>query len=74
METTEYKADFFDRVEARAEARGEANALLKILKSRGIGLTEEQRETVASSTDPAQVDRWLDKALTATSADDVFKD
>ena len=70
MATTEYRADFFDRI----EAQGEANALLKILKSRGIELTEDQRQTVASSTDPAQVDRWLDNALSATCADEVFKD
>jgi hypothetical protein len=40
METKEYKNDFFDRAEAQGEARGkalgEATALLKILKARGM--------------------------------------
>jgi hypothetical protein len=45
-----------------------------VLRSRGIELTDEQRAAIASGTDPAQVGQWLDRALTATSADGVFKD
>ena len=29
---------------------------------------------VSASTDLAQLDAWFDRALAATSADDVFKD
>jgi hypothetical protein len=58
----------------RGEAEGEAAALLKILRFRGIELSDEQREIVASSSDPVQVDLWLDRALTASSTEDIFKD
>jgi hypothetical protein len=78
METAEYKSDFFDRIEARGEARGEAKgearALLKILTSRGIDLTDEQHKMLTTCTDLERIDQWLDLALTATSAGDVFKD
>jgi hypothetical protein len=82
METAEYKSDFFDRIEAqgeargeaRGEAKGEARALLKILTSRGIDLTDEQHKMLTTCTDLERIDQWLDLALTATSAGDVFKD
>jgi hypothetical protein len=78
METKEYKNDFFDRAEAigeaRGEARGEAKAVVKILDARAVGLTTEQRDRVLSCEDINQLDSWFDRALTATSADDVFKD
>jgi hypothetical protein len=78
METKEYKSDFWDRVEARAEARGEARgeakAVVKVLEARAIGLTSEQRDRVLSCADIDQLDRWIDRAVTATSAEDVFKD
>ena len=81
MQTEEYRT-IFDVVEERAEARGEvkgkaegkAEALLAVLASRGVMLTTEQRELVMSCLDLEQVDRWFDRSLSATSADDVFKD
>jgi hypothetical protein len=82
METAEYKSDFFDRVEAQGEAKGElkgelkgeTKALLKILTSRGIGLTDEQHEMITTCSDLERIDQWLDRALAATSASDIFKD
>lgn len=73
MVTKEYKNDFFDRAEAQGEARGKGKALVKVLRSRNIELTPEQDELIASCLDSVQFDAWLDRALTATSADDVFK-
>lgn len=70
METKEYKNDFFDR----AEARGKAGALVTVLRARSIELTPEQHELVASCLDLDQLGTWLNRAGTATSADDVFKD
>jgi hypothetical protein len=74
MQTTEYKSDFFDAIEAQGEARGEARILLKILKSRSITLTDEQLTRIASCSDPNQLDLWADRALGATCANDIFKD
>jgi hypothetical protein len=74
METTEYRSDFFDRIEAIGEARGEAKALIIVLESRGMHLTSEQHDLVASCTDADKLELWLDRAATAASIDDVFKD
>jgi hypothetical protein len=48
--------------------------VLKALDKRGLELTMEQREQVSACTDLAQLDRWFDRALTAATTADVFKD
>jgi hypothetical protein len=70
METTEFKSDFLDRIEASAEAK----ALMRVVKARGIVLTAQQHDLIMSCTDTGQLDTWLDRASAATSANDVFKD
>jgi hypothetical protein len=37
-------------------------------------LTSEQHDLVASCTDADKLELWLDRAATAASIDDVFKD
>jgi hypothetical protein len=82
MTTSEYEKTFVERIhdqgiaegEARGEARGEAKALLRLLDARGLDLTQEQREQVTSCTDAAQLDRWFDRAITASTAAEVFAD
>jgi hypothetical protein len=36
--------------------------------------SREQRELVTASADPAQLDRWFDRAITASTAAEVFAD
>jgi len=86
MQSTEYRSDFFDAIQAQGEARGlaqgeargeikgEVRILLKILDSRSIHLTNEQLTLITSCTNPDQLDLWADRALGATSANDLFKD
>lgn len=78
METKDYKNDFLDRIEARGKeqglALGEGKALLLVLKSRGIEPTSAQHDLVIDCTDADQIEKWLQRASTAASADDVFKD
>ncbi|MCX4241345.1 hypothetical protein [Paraliomyxa miuraensis] len=54
------------------EARGEARALLTILETRGMGLTNEQIERVESCRDVGRLDAWLRRAATATTATEIF--
>jgi hypothetical protein len=68
----EVSSPFFRRLRQEGLAKGEAKALVKILASRGIALTDEQHELLASCADSDQLDTWLDRALAATSADEVF--
>ena len=68
------------RTEGRAEGRTEGRvegcvrALLRILASRGFALDPRQEQTVRGCTDTAVLDRWIDRALTAKSVDEVLRD
>ncbi len=59
------------KAEGLAEGKAEAKAevLLKILAGRGVAVTDEQRSRVLVCRDLAQLDRWIDRAFQATSAD-----
>jgi predicted transposase YdaD len=90
MTTIEWKSDFIEgfhqqgREEGREEGRQEgreqglqeskAEYLLKIIDSRRIAVTEQDRQQVTSCTDLTQLDQWFDRALTASTAADIFKD
>ena len=44
------------------------------MDARGLGLTQEQRAKVAATAGINQLDLWFDRALTADTAAEVFKD
>lgn len=60
-------------VEARSRAEGKAAALLRILDNRSLLLSGDQRERISTCTDPAQLDAWLDLAIAAATAADLFR-
>jgi hypothetical protein len=57
---------------AEGETRGEAKAVLKVLAARGVSVPDDVRERVLACEDPEQVDRWLARASTADTADELF--
>ena len=59
--------------EAKGKAEGEARALLKIFARRGLQVTDTQRAQILATTDLPTLDRWIDRALDATVAADVFE-
>jgi putative restriction endonuclease len=59
------------RREDAAEVRGEAKALLKILDARGIAISETQRQEILRCRDLDQLDRWLVRAVQASSIDEI---
>lgn len=58
------------RAEGRAEGRAEA--VLLLLGHRNVEVSEEDRERILGCGDPDVLDVWLKRALTATSAAEVF--
>lgn len=72
IERQEGKAE--GKLEGKAEGKleGKAEALRLLLAHRGIALMEEERERIVACTDGAQLDRWFERALTATSAAEIF--
>lgn len=67
------------RHEAVAEARGKAEgraegiaeSVLKILESRGVGVSPAQREEILRCSDLDRLDRWLHRAALASSTDEI---
>ena len=86
MKTREYEKTFIERIhdegiaegeargEAKGKAEGKAEAVLRLLDARGLALSPEQRQRVSSTTDPAQLDLWFDRAITVGTAAEVFAD
>jgi hypothetical protein len=77
---SEYRSELLREVDARGraqgeaqgEARGEARAVLTVLDARGVPVPEAIREQILACTDLTQLDTWLRRATTATTADDVI--
>jgi hypothetical protein len=82
MTTSDYEKTFVERIhdegiaegEAKGKAEGKAEAVLKLLVARHLAPSPEQRQEVAACTDPAQLDLWFDRAITASTAAEVFAD
>jgi hypothetical protein len=69
---TEAHRRSYDQGKAKGEASAEAKALVMILKRRGLAITDEQQQQIGTCTDLATLDRWLDRALSVTSVDDLL--
>lgn len=61
-----------DEGRAQGRAQGRADSLLLVLDVRGIALTEEAREKITACTDTHLLHQWLQRATTATTAEEVF--
>ena len=63
------------REEGRQEGRaqGQAQSILQVLDRRGITVDDGSRERIESCTDADTLSTWLDRALTATKATDLFE-
>ena len=80
----EYQSDFAKKYVAEGEARGrtegraegeiraKAEVLLKILVGRGLAVSENQRARVLGCTVLAVLDRWIDRAFQAATAEEVL--
>jgi hypothetical protein len=58
--------------EQRGEQRAAAAAVLGVLESRGLDVPARVRSAIEGSGDLAEMRRWLSRAVTAASADDVI--
>ena len=82
MKTTEYQNDFIESyvrvgIEQgieRGAVADSAEKLLRLLDGRGLQTTDAQRAQVAASIDMSQLNLWFDRAITAETAAEVFKD
>jgi len=58
------------RQEGRLQARAEA--VLRLLTARGLHVDEASRQLILSCSDVATLDRWIDRAIHATSLSEVL--
>jgi hypothetical protein len=56
---------------AEGEAKGKVEAVLKVLEARGVAVSQAQREEIARCSDLARLSRWVVRALSAASAEEV---
>ena len=76
MKGYEYQTDFAKKyvAQGRTEGRTEeaARALLTVLRVRGIAVPEAIRDRILAQKDPEQLERWLEKAIVASSVTAVI--
>jgi hypothetical protein len=58
--------------EVKGEVKGKRDALLALLKARGVALSVEEQAVLRACADAAKLDRWIIRAATAASASEVF--
>jgi hypothetical protein len=58
----------------RAVALAQAEALLVVMSSRGLVIPANVAETIRACTSPDQLAKWLLRALTASSAEQVLSE
>ncbi|MFF8569365.1 hypothetical protein ACF06N_30955 [Streptomyces albidoflavus] len=67
-----YKSPMIQEIREESRAEGEARALLRVLRNRGFRLSSETEQQVSGCRDTATLNRWLGRAVTAETLDEVF--
>ena len=62
----------YDRGKAEGEAKGKAEALLMLLRRHGLAMTSDQQHRIITCTDLATLDRWLDRAFSVASVEELL--
>ncbi len=76
----EFKTELIGRPFREGEAKGKAEgrdeglaeAVLEFLDSRGIGVSDEVRERITSSTDLEELHGWARRVAAVERAEDLF--
>ena len=76
METQEWyekwQRDLRAEGETRGRAKGEARAIVKFLRGRGLEVPPDAEARIESTTDLGTLERWLDLAAKVSSVDELF--
>ena len=56
------------------EATGRATSVLAVAQARGLEVPDEARKHILSCTDIPTLDRWIVRAVKASSIESVFED
>ena len=76
--STTFKDEFIDRIKAEGKAEGKTEStaamLLRLLAVQGLRVPASVRDRVLSCSDLSQLEAWADKAMTASTLEDVCPD
>ena len=67
-----FRSETSQRLRQEGQVRTGVAHLLKVLDARGVALSAEDRERVEACVDPDLLEVWFDRALSITSASDLF--
>ncbi len=59
-------------IKDRSESQGRAESILTVLSARGLVISEEVRQRILATTEPQTLERWLRRAATISSADELL--
>lgn len=57
---------------AEGLVKGKQGALVTLLETRGLSISSRQRATIMACSDPVVLDRWIGRAVTASSTSEVL--
>jgi hypothetical protein len=69
---SKFAKEHFGRGKREGRAEGKAEAIIDILETRGLDVSETDRERIADCTDLRQLKRWLRRAIIAEKTADLF--
>jgi len=70
----EFQYEPYRRAQLKSKAEGKTEAVLDFLDARGIAVSDEQRARILECDDPELLSKWVRRAATVTSADELFVD
>lgn len=74
MKGYEYQSDFAKKYVAQGRAEATAIAVLTVLQTRGLAVSDAARERILAQKDPERLELWLKKAIVAPSVAAVLDD
>jgi hypothetical protein len=74
MKGYEYQSDFAKKYVAQGRAEARAGDVLTALRVRGIAVPDVARDRILAQKDLDRLERWLEKAILATSIAEVLGD
>ncbi|WP_431331341.1 hypothetical protein ACPZ13_35340 [Streptomyces sp. IPPR8] len=72
MDLSFFQSETAQRLRAEGRAEGRAEDILLLLERRGVEVSEEERARITGCTDMGVLDAWFVRAITASSAAEVF--
>ncbi|MEO7329083.1 MAG: hypothetical protein ABI193_10920 [Minicystis sp.] len=72
MKNYEYQSDFAKTYIALGRVEEAARSVLTALRIRGIAVSATDRDRILAEKDPAQLERWLERAILAVSVAEVL--